>query len=85
MYKYPQWQTLLAAAVLEFNPQQFSEKAHTAEQAIAARIQELKFATVNEHEVRALFDGLSILRNLKQDRLPPIEQKAGAQNDGVNS
>ena len=67
--KYPQWQEPLAAVVLEFDAQQLREKLQKAEDAIASRLQELRFAANNEHELRSLFDGLSIIRSVKQDRL----------------
>jgi hypothetical protein len=66
---YPVWQEPLAAAILEFNPQQLPEKLQRAQEAIAKRLQELGFAESNEHELRLLFDGLSIIRGVKQDRL----------------
>jgi hypothetical protein len=66
---YPVWQEPLAAAILEFNPQQLPEKLQRAQEAIAKRLQELRFAESNEHELRLLFDGLSIIRGVKQDRL----------------
>jgi hypothetical protein len=73
--EYPKWQAPLAAAFLEFSPRQLREKLQEAEDAIAKRIQELRFAENNEHELRSLFDGLSIIRGVKQDRLesPPEE------------
>jgi hypothetical protein len=67
--KYPQWQEPLAAAILEFNAQQLRSKVQKAEELITYRIQELPFATGNEEERRLLFDGLSIIRKLKKDRL----------------
>lgn len=66
---YPTWQEPLAAAILEFNPQQLPEKLQRAEGAIAKRLEELRFADRSEDEVRLLFDGLSIIRDVKQDRL----------------
>lgn len=68
---YPTWQEPLAAAILEFNPQQLPEKLQRAEGAIAKRLEELRFADRSEDEVRLLFDGLSIIRDVKQDRLGP--------------
>lgn len=68
---YPTWPEPLAAAILEFNPQQLPEKLQRAEGAIAKRLEELRFADRSEDEVRLLFDGLSIIRDVKQDRLGP--------------
>ena len=67
--EYPQWQEPLAAAILEFNRQQLREKLKCAEEAINIRIQELRLAENSEHELRSLFDGLSIIRGLRLDRL----------------
>jgi len=74
---YPQWQEPLAAAILEFNPQQLREKIREAEEAIARRIDELAFDPRNEHERRALFDGLDLLRSVKKDRLGIPDAKGG--------
>ena len=72
---YPQWQEPLAAAILEFNPQQLREKIQKAEEAIARRIDELAFDPRNEHERRVLRDALSILRDVRRDRLGSLEEK----------
>jgi len=73
---YPQWQEPLAAAILEFNSRQLGEKIHKAEEAIANRFKELEFAQDNRHERLALSDGLSILRDVKRDRLGTLEEKS---------
>jgi hypothetical protein len=67
--KYPRWQGPLAAAILEFDPEQLGGKLQTAQQAIASRLEELACGESNEHELRALFDGLSIIQGVKRDRL----------------
>jgi|HubBroStandDraft_4_1064222.scaffolds.fasta_scaffold86833_1 hypothetical protein len=69
--KYPQWQEPLKAAILEFDIPQLPGKVQKAEEVIADRIQELSFDQGNEEERRALSDGLSIIRSLKQGRLKP--------------
>jgi hypothetical protein len=58
-----------AGAILEFNPQQLPEKLQHAQEAIAKRQQELRHAESSEHELRLLFDGLSLIRGVKQDRI----------------
>ena len=63
------WQEPLAAVILEFDPRQLIRKVEKAEEAITNRINELAFAIDNEHEVRALYDGLSIIQGVEQDRL----------------
>lgn len=67
--KYPRWQEPLAAAILEFNPQQLGGKLEKAEEAIAGRIEELVTESGDEHERRALRDGLSIVQGVRRDRL----------------
>ena len=67
--KYPLWQGPLAAAVLEFNPQRLRGKLEKAEEAIANRMQELVPENDNEHERRALLDGITIVQSVKRDRL----------------
>ena len=67
--KYPQWQEALAAALLEFNSQQLRGKLQRAEEAITKRFQELEFEKDNQEELRLLADGLSIIRDVKEDRL----------------
>jgi hypothetical protein len=67
--KYPSWQEPVAAAILEFKPEQFLAKAQRAEEAISARLQELTFEESNKEELRLLNDSLSIIRGIKLDRL----------------
>ena len=67
--KYPQWQEALAAAILEFNPQELRGKLQRAEEAITRRFRELAFEKDNQEELRLLADGLSIIRDVKEDRL----------------
>ena len=75
--KYPQWQEPLASAILEFNREQLREKVQKAEEAIAQRIEQLAFDHGMEHERRALFDGMDLLRSVKKDRLGIPEAKGG--------
>ena len=67
--EYPQWQTPLAAAILEFDPQRLMEKLQKAEDAISDRMRELTCGNGNAHERRLLSDGLSVLRDLRKLRL----------------
>jgi len=73
--EYPRWQEPLAAAILEFNPRHLYWKAQRAEEAIANRMQELGRDKNDAHELRLLFDGLSILRGVKQDRFNFLDGK----------
>jgi hypothetical protein len=72
--KYPLWQEPLAAAILEFNPQRLRGKLEKAEEAIANRMQELVPENGNEHERRALLDGITIVQSVKRDRLGARDQ-----------
>ena len=56
-------------AILEFNTHQLLGKLERAKGAIADRIREIAHDRNKEDERRALFDGLSILQGVKQDRL----------------
>jgi len=67
--KYPQWQEPLAAAIVEFNPQQLPGKVQRAEEAIVKRIEELALEQGDQRERLALSDGLFVLQNVKKDRL----------------
>ena len=67
--EYPQWQEPLAAAILEFNPRILSAKLQTAEEVISTRIKELEYSVDNAHELRLLYDGFTILEDLKRTRL----------------
>jgi hypothetical protein len=64
--KYPQWQEPLAAAILEFGAQQLPGKLQKAEDSIATRFRELASAKENLDEVRALHDGLWLIRDIKK-------------------
>jgi hypothetical protein len=68
-FTYPQWQDALAAAILEFNPNQLRQKLLQAEEAIFNRVHELSLEKGSQRELRLLYDGLSIIQDLKQDRL----------------
>jgi hypothetical protein len=67
--EYPQWQEPLAAAILEFDPKRLPGKLRTAEEVIATRIRQLECSEDDEHELRLLHDGSTILRDLKRERL----------------
>ena len=67
--KYPRWQEPLAAAILEFDPRRFREKAQAAEEAIGIRLCELAVSKDTRDELLALTDGASLIRSIKRDRL----------------
>jgi hypothetical protein len=72
--EYPQWQELLAAAILEYNPNRLLDKLQRAEEAVACRMQELDGKENCEHELRLLYDGSTILRELREDRLANVDE-----------
>ena len=74
--KYPKWQEPLAAVILEFDVQRLCAKAQTAEEAITKRLKELGLDEDQQQERLALFDGLSIIRRLKRDRLGIADHSA---------
>ena len=56
-----------------FNPTQLLAKVQLAREAIDARLQELECEKNNEEEIRLLYDGLALIRQLKEN-LPHTEK-----------
>jgi hypothetical protein len=84
--KYPLWQEPLSAALLEFDPTQLLAKVQLAREAIAARFQELSYEENNEEEIRLLYDGLDLIRQLKTDLAQHLDPKDGRErNKGATS
>ena len=67
--RYPQWQGPLQEAILEFDGEELTEKAHQAEAAILERLRELRQSTDGYDEQAAISYGLSLLRSIKAERL----------------
>lgn len=67
--RYPQWQGLLHAAIVELDNVRLREKLETAEMAISKRSQELAGQADTTDELRAIADGLYIIRMLRDSRL----------------
>jgi hypothetical protein len=65
--KYPQWQEPLAAAIIEIDRQQLVEKLEKAEVIILHRMRDLGRGETDENELRALHDGLSLIRGIRQE------------------
>ena len=76
--KYPQWQEPLAAAILEMDPKKVREKAQAAREAIGVRICELALSKDSRDELRALHDGASLIRVLKQGWLGSTSERSGS-------
>ena len=68
--RYPQWQGLLQAAIVELDKVRLREKLETAEMEISKRSQELAGQADTTDELRAIADGLYIIRMLRGSRLP---------------
>jgi hypothetical protein len=66
--RYPQWQRLLDAAILEFDPQHFCVKLQEVEAAISTRLQELASEGESQDERRALAKALFTIRILEKNR-----------------
>lgn len=64
--KYPEWQTLLQEALLEFEPGQLRARIATAESVISARQDLLSGLPDTEAERQAINDGFGLLRLLKE-------------------
>jgi hypothetical protein len=75
--KYPLWQEPLAAALLEFDPSELLAKVQQAQEAIAARFQELPYEQNTEEEFRLLSDGLALIRQLKKDLPQRLDSERG--------
>lgn len=69
--QFPNWQGPLQEAILEFDPREFSEKARQVEYLIFERLLELEQSNDGHTERSAIADGLSILKQIKGDRLGP--------------
>ena len=66
--KYPKWQTQFEEAVAEHDRDKLVTKIQSFEAAVFMRLQEL--TSNNHHEERqAIADALSILREVKRDKL----------------
>jgi len=65
--RYTQWQEPLAAAIIEIDRQQLVEKLQKAEVIIVRRMQELGSGETEENELRALHDGLSLIRGIRKE------------------
>jgi hypothetical protein len=76
--KYPQWQEPLAAAIIEMDRRQLIEKLQDAEVIIVRRIEELGSSETEEIELRALYDGLSLIRGIRQEDCGSATQPDGS-------
>ena len=67
--KFPEWQTKLQAAILEFDEGALRERIQDVETRIFERLQQLSESDDGHTERVAIFDALSVLRIIKRDRL----------------
>jgi hypothetical protein len=67
-FKYPRWQRLLEAAILEFDPVQLCVRLQEVEVAISTRLQELTSQKGGQDEDRALRKAILTMRILEKNR-----------------
>ena len=67
-FRYPRWQRLLEAAILEFDPLQLWVRLQEAEVAISTGLQELTLKKGSQDEHQALTKGILTMRILEKNR-----------------
>jgi len=67
-FRYPRWQRLLEAAILEFEPVQLCVRLQEVEVAISTRLQELTSQKGGQDEDRALRKAILTMRILEKNR-----------------
>ena len=67
-FKYPRWQRLLEAAILEFDPVQLCVRLQEVEVAISTRLQELTSQKGGQDEYQALTKAIFTIRILEKNR-----------------
>jgi len=66
--RYPRWQRLLEAAILEFDPVQLCVRLQEVEVAISTRLQEVASQKGGQDEHQALMKAILTLRILEKNR-----------------
>ena len=67
-FRYPRWQRLLEAAILEFEPVQLCVRLQEVEVAISTRLQELASLKGGQDENQALRKAILTMRILEKNR-----------------
>jgi hypothetical protein len=67
-FRYPRWQRLLEAAILEFEPVQLCVRLREVEVAISTRLQELASLKGGQDENQALRKAILTMRILEKNR-----------------
>ena len=67
-FKYPRWQRLLEAAILEFDPVQLCVRLQEVEVAVSTRLQELTSQKGSQDEHQALTKAILIMQILEKNR-----------------
>ena len=67
-FRYPRWQRLPEAAILEFDPLQLWVRLQEAEVAISTRLQELALQKGSQDEHQALTKAILTMRILEKNR-----------------
>ena len=66
---YPEWQEPLNAAILETDPWSLHRKIEEAQKVMGGRILYLLSEKSDDSELRALYEGLAVLHDLRLKRL----------------
>ena len=67
-FRYPRWQRLLEAAIIEFDPVQLCVRLQEVEVAISTRLQEVGSQKGGQDEHQALTKAILTLRVLEKNR-----------------
>ena len=67
-FRYPRWQRLLEAAILEFEPVQLCVRLQEVEVAISTRLQELTSQKGGQDEQQALTKAILTMRIVEKNR-----------------
>jgi hypothetical protein len=67
--QFPEWQTPLLEAVLEFDPDKLPQKIQYAEAVIFQRLEKIRLGNHSQSEEAAMQDALSVIRRIRKDRL----------------
>jgi hypothetical protein len=68
-FKYPNWQSPLQEAILEFDRETLAKKIQEVETLMFERLQEISSDPDHQDERQALSDATTILRGLKKAKL----------------
>jgi hypothetical protein len=67
--QFPEWQTFLLEAILEFDTDKLPLKIQRAEAVIFERLEKIRLGNQSQSEQAAMRDALSVIRRIRKDRL----------------